>query len=67
MAKVSDARRREIAAELVEMWEELTPEQQAEMLHLVELMLLRQELNAEILAIQEAAEDGRTLAAPTVH
>jgi hypothetical protein len=59
----TDAQKLEIA----EMWEQLTREQRAGMLHLARLMLWRQEINAEIGAIQEAAEDGRLLLAPTLH
>lgn len=63
MAELTDAQKKEFT----EMWGQLTREQQDSFLHLGRLMVLRQEVNAEITAIQEAAEDGRTLLAPTVH
>jgi hypothetical protein len=63
MAELTGAKKREIA----EMWAQLTREQRAEMLHLARLMLLRQEVDAEITAIREAAEDGCVLPVPTMH
>lgn len=63
MAELTDAQKREIS----EMWEQLTREQRAGMLHLATLMLLRHEVDAEITAIQLAADDGRSPTAPTVH
>jgi hypothetical protein len=62
-AKLTDAQ----TSEIVELREQLTREQRAGILHLARLMLLRQEVDAEIKAIQEAAEDGHWLAAPTAH
>jgi hypothetical protein len=63
MANVTDAERKEIA----EMCAELTREQVATMTHLARLMLLRQEVEVEITAIQEAIEDGCCPGAPTMH
>jgi hypothetical protein len=63
MAELTDAQKREFT----EMWARLTREQQDSVAHLLRLILTRQEVNAEIAAIQAAAEDGRTLPAPMVH
>jgi hypothetical protein len=63
MAELTDAKEREF----VELWEGLTREQRDTMRRFMRLMLIRQEVNAEIAAIQAAAENGRTLGATTVH
>jgi hypothetical protein len=55
------------AAKIEEMWMQLTREQRDMMRRFMRLMLMRQEIDAEIAAIQEAADDGRTLSAPTMH